>query len=126
MEGIPASVGDANMDALDFGFGLLPVVGKLLLTAHSLLGFAQLGSIPLEDVERRVDGSIRKRGEANDTQVDAYGIGLRDRLFYVPFGLPLRLLTVILLTVPNDLPAARTWRRIPPRSLKRSRWPSQG
>ena len=61
MEVIPASVGDANVDALDFGFGLLPVVGELLLTAHGLLCFTQVGSISLEDVERRVDGSIRKR-----------------------------------------------------------------
>src|SRR5580700_10111807 len=39
------------------------------------------------NVERGVDGSIRKRGEANDTHVDAYGIALCGRLFYFAFGL---------------------------------------
>jgi len=40
---VPSCVGDANMDALDFGFCLLPAVGELLLAAHSLLRFAQIG-----------------------------------------------------------------------------------
>jgi len=75
------------MDALDLGFGLLPVVAELLLAAHGLLRLAQFGSVPFEDAERRNDSSIGERGKTDHTQVDAYGIALGDRLFYFAFGL---------------------------------------
>jgi hypothetical protein len=71
---VPAGVGDANVDALDFGFRLLPVVGELLFAAHSLLRFAQIGRVPLIDVEGWNNRSIREGGETNHAHVDADGI----------------------------------------------------
>src|ERR1035437_8011681 len=87
MQVIPTGIGDVNMDALDSGFGLLPVVGELLLPAHGLLRFAQVGSIPLEDVERRNDRSVRERCKTDHAHIDAYGITLGNRLLDLAFSL---------------------------------------
>ena len=87
VEVIPTGVGNANMDALDLGLSLLPVVAELLFAAHGLLCLAQISSVSLVDVEWWNDGSIRESGKADHAHIDAYGIALGNRLLYLALRL---------------------------------------
>jgi len=79
---IPAGVGNTDVDALDLGFSLFPVVRKLFLAAHSLLRFAEIGGVAPEGVQWGADRSIGESGKADHAHIDAYGIALGDALFY--------------------------------------------
>src|SRR5690606_23889540 len=55
---VAAGVADPEMNALDAGFRLLPVVAELRFAAHRLLRLAQAVFVPLETVERRVERAV--------------------------------------------------------------------
>src|SRR5690606_38618487 len=55
---VAAGVADPEMDTLDAGFRLLPVVAELRFAAHRLLRLAQAVFVPLETVERRVERAV--------------------------------------------------------------------
>ena len=80
-------VTDAGVKTLDSGLGLLPIVAELYLAAHGLLRFAQSVPVPLETVEWRVERTIRERGEAGHTHVDAERATIRHRLLDLTLGL---------------------------------------
>ena len=68
---VAAGVADTVMHALGAGFGLLPVIAELSLTAHGLLRFAQGRFMALEAIERCVERTVRERSEAGNADVDA-------------------------------------------------------
>src|SRR5690606_11130244 len=77
-----------EMDTLDAGFSLLPVVAELRFAAHGLLRFAQGRFMPLEAVERRVERAVRECGEAGHAHVDTHCRGsLRHGLLNFALGL---------------------------------------
>jgi hypothetical protein len=87
MQKVQTYVGYAGVNALDLGFGLLPVLALLLLAAQSLLGFAQPVFVLLEAVERLDKFASGQCGEANNAHVDAYGRGRwMDWLLYLTLG----------------------------------------
>jgi hypothetical protein len=79
---IPAGVGNTDVDALDLGFSLFPVVRKLFLAAHSLLRFAEIGGVAPEGIQWGADSSMGESGKADHAHIDACGIALGDALFY--------------------------------------------
>src|ERR1022692_97203 len=83
VEVIPAGIGNANVDTLDLGFRLFPVARELLLSAHGLLRFAQLVPVLTETAERLADRSIGQGAEADNANVDAYGLAVSNWLLYL-------------------------------------------
>lgn len=84
---VAAGIADAGMDALDAGFGLLPIVAVLRFAAHGLLRLAQGRFVPLEAVEGRVEAAVRERGEPSNAQVDADCAALWDGPLNLALGL---------------------------------------
>ncbi len=85
---VVAAVGDAGVDFLDFGFGLLPVVAEFDLAAHRLLIAGQPSLVALEAVERGEEIAIAEGGKACNAHVDADGAGgLWYGLLDLAFGL---------------------------------------
>lgn len=87
MQVVTAAVADIGMNALNFGFGLFPVIAEFYLAAHGLLRLAQSGFVPFETVERGVKTAIGQGGKAGNAHVNADGIALMHGNFNFPLGL---------------------------------------
>ena len=87
MQVVAAGITDAEMDALDSGFRLLPVAAELGFAAHGLLRLAQCGFMPLEAVQWRVVRAVRKCGEAGYAHVGTDSTAVGNWLLHLPLGL---------------------------------------
>jgi putative transposase len=87
MEEVAAGVGDADMNLLDAGFRLFPVVAEFHLATHRLLLLAQGCFVPLEAVERGNERAVRESGESGNAHVDTDRATLRHGLLDLARGL---------------------------------------
>ncbi len=85
---VPAHLADSCVNALNLGFGFLPVLTEFHLAAHGSLIATQPRLVALEAVKRGDKTALAEGGEASDSNVDPNGAGGDgDRLLDLDKGL---------------------------------------
>jgi len=72
MQEVAAGVGNVNVNAVDFGLGLFPVVAEFLLASHYSLIALQFDMMFLEGVERLDNQPVADRGKSGYADVNTY------------------------------------------------------
>src|SRR5882757_6826840 len=84
MQVVAARIGYANINALNTGLLLCPIVAELGLSAQGSLGRCQCMLMSPKTIEGRVAAAIAQGREADDPHVDTYRRSSRHRALDLP------------------------------------------